>query len=345
LSNKATYYPETIPLIFSSDNYFVPYISTMMQSIMENCNKNKKYSFYILYRNITKEFSDLLKEQIRVFPNFSLDLVDISSYIKDYKFFTSNRSNITIETYFRLLIPELFSNYKKVIYLDGDMICCTDISELYNFELGDNIIAGAKDTNLLLRYYSGKLKPAAETEEGILNLRNPENYFCAGLLIINIAEFKKCISTKDLLEFAVSKNWRLHDQDILNVLFEGKILYLPFQWNFLYIHNFINICDVLPKNLKDEYFHAQKMPKIIHFATSIRRPWSNLFNRSNFQLFWKYATRTPFLDTIILRMYEQDLISDASLSDHVLSNIKHRRGIGLKLILKYIAAWFFRDSK
>lgn len=132
-------YPDTIPIIFSSNDYFVPYMSSAMQSVMENADSGKRYAFFVLHRDITDSAISLLTAQIAAFTNFSIDFINVFEELKDFQLFTSG--SITIETYFRLLIPELFSSYEKVIYLDCDLICCTDIAELYKTNLGDNLLA------------------------------------------------------------------------------------------------------------------------------------------------------------------------------------------------------------
>jgi alpha-N-acetylglucosamine transferase len=50
-------------------------------------------------------------------------------------------------------IPEMFSSYEKVIYLDCDLICCADIAELYKTNLGDNLLAAARDSSGIKNYH------------------------------------------------------------------------------------------------------------------------------------------------------------------------------------------------
>jgi lipopolysaccharide biosynthesis glycosyltransferase len=300
-----------IPIVFASDNNYVPYMSTTMQSIMENADRDRVYIFHILHRNISESNIDLLKSQLSVFPHFSLKMIDMSENIGNNDFFVSR--NITVETYFRLFIPELLGNYQKVIYLDCDIICNVNIALLFDTDLGNHLLAAVRDSAVAW-YYSNKDKKLFRNwHQVLLHLTNPENYFNAGMALINIELFRKTVSTNEILKLATSRKWQLHDQDILNYLVEGKTLFLPYRWNFMYEKYTTH----LPEHLKKEYNEARKNPYIIHY-----KPWNCENYTEHFELFWKYATRTPFIETIIEQMRTKELISNRSLKEKVISKIK-----------------------
>jgi lipopolysaccharide biosynthesis glycosyltransferase len=337
---KAPLYQNCIPIVFASNEYFVPYMAATMQSIMENANPAKKYAFFVLHRDISLQTAELLKTQISGFGNFSIDLVEVSGFFAGYEFFIANRNDISVETYFRLVIPEVFSEYEKVIYLDGDMICRADIGELFEIEMGDNLVAACRDITGIIGYYHDKIKNIRNNKAIILRAANMDNYFIAGMLVIHIAQFKNMFSTKYLLDFAVSRNWQAHDQDILNVLCEGKAMLLPLEWAFTYDDD---ASHYLPDYLLTEYDRAQKSPNIIHFAWRLRKPWKTPFNVPYFDFFWKYATRTPFIDIIISRMNEEHLIGlRYAPQEWIISDIKNRGYIGLRFLLKCIKIWLLR---
>jgi lipopolysaccharide biosynthesis glycosyltransferase len=316
---SASFYPYSIPIVFASDNCFVPYMSVMMQSIMENAAKTKNYHFFVLYRNITGITIDTLKRQIGNFKQFGIDFINIGPYIKQFSFFTENRSDITAEAYFRLAIPGLFYQYEKVIYLDGDMICCIDISELFEIDIGDNWIASSRDIlgiGTYYRYGSNSFHVDDTLFDGLSALKEKDNYFLSGLLIFNIKKWT--MSMRELLEFAASRHWQIHDQDVLNTLCEGRTYILPLEYQFTDFSqkdDFHYCIEYLPVSIRQEYFNARKAPKIIHFNTYARKPWNIPFYTPHFELFWGYASRTPFIDHIISLMKEKKLIGGDLFSE------------------------------
>jgi lipopolysaccharide biosynthesis glycosyltransferase len=309
-------------------------MATMIQSIMENADQNRQYVFYILHQEINDDNMELLKKQISLFPHFSIKFINVTQFISRYNLFTSRQ--ITVEAYFRLLIPELLSEYQKAIYLDGDMICCTDIASLFDINLDNYLLAAVRDIGVAW-YYSKKSKERTYLYASVmLRLKNHDDYFCSAMTVFNIELFRKTITTEKLFELAMSREWQIHDQDILNFLAEGKTLLLPYHWNFMYTE----WAKYLPEYLRQEYNDAGIHPKIIHY-----KPWKKEFNIPHFQQFWKYATRTPFIDEIIRRMEAKKLISSETIQEVIANNIESRNGLGLRFILNCAKAWLFRKKK
>jgi lipopolysaccharide biosynthesis glycosyltransferase len=306
---------------------------------MENSNPSDKYKIFILHRDITEEYHILLLEQTRKNRNFDLELVNVDKYISQYHFDISNRNDITIETFFRLLIPAIFSDYEKILYLDCDMLCCGDINLLFSTSLENHVLAATRDLWNISEYYRSKNK--TDLNE-IAFLHNPDNYFSSGTMLINVKKFNEHIDPDELLRMASSKIWKTLDQDVLNHVLEGKVLFVSNEWNFLSVRfDGVNHIKYLPPYLQEEYFNAKKSPKIIHFAGDARKPWENFVNVQYSDLFWKYATRTPFIGEIIKRMEEKKLIG-LSYREHVFNDIRNRKVFGMKFILKCFLSRYFK---
>jgi lipopolysaccharide biosynthesis glycosyltransferase len=326
-----------IPIVFSANNYYIPYTATAIQSIMEHANKENDYHFYILHKDISDEFVQLLRGQISRFSNCLIDFIDVSSYISDYLLFVSRQ--ITAETYFRLLIPYIFTDYNKVIYLDGDILCLVDLSELYTIELNDNLLSAVRDIGVSWYYSPNHSEYTSKIYQVLLHLQKPENYFNAGMTVLNTDLFRKTFTPKYLFEFAASHEFQVHDQDVLNILCERKVYLLPFVWNFMKTSDSI----YLPEHLKKQYAEAENNPKIIHF-----KPWT-YGNYSPYlpfsEYFWKYASQTSFYDLIISRMKEKKLLASHSIKEQIFLDIKNRNDCGIKFIIKCFIIWFLSRFK
>jgi lipopolysaccharide biosynthesis glycosyltransferase len=286
-----------------------------------------------LYRDIQSNNLELLKKQIVCFSRFSIDFIDVSQYIKEYNLFVSR--HLTVETYFRLLIPYLLPDYNKAIYFDGDMICRIDVADLFDIDLGNNLVAAVRDVGVSWYYNPKHTEDKKSIYALLLSLKNPENYFNAGMSILNIKQFRNILSIKELFDLVTSREWQVHDQDILNYLAEDKTLLLPFEWNFMRCDDWAMH---LPEDLRKEYIAAEQNPKILHY-----KPWKERFV-PYFELFWNYAVKTPFINTIIDRVWKEER-KTTSFSQNILFNIKHREGLGLRFILvDCLKAWLFRDK-
>ena len=325
----------TIPIFFASNDSYIPYVSVMIQSIMENAQSEHKYDLYILHRDIKNETMEKLQNQVSEFSKISLNFVDMSPYIKNYNFFVS--WHITIETYFRLFIPYIFPDMEKILYLDGDMVCLADVSELFNTNISDNLIAGASDPGLCLHYVPKKAyKKIKMRFDVLLNMENPQNYINAGMLLINCKKFREMYTIQDIIDTITSKEWNYHDQDVINVLAKDKTLRLSKSWNYLpdmiskhtyslydekrscwtYIPQIYE--KYVPKEMLEEYLQAQIQPKIIHY-----KPDSSWYYIQHFEKFWKYATRTPFCNEIVTKMENKGFIGKG-LSARIFYSLKRR---------------------
>lgn len=319
-----------IAIVAASNDVFVPYMATMICSVIINGNINNNYDFVVLQSDIGIQNQQRLQKIADLFENMSLRIVDVTAYIEGYCFFVGNKENFTKESYYRLLIPELMSDYRKVLYLDGDMVALTDVAELYQTDVDGYLLASSRDLCGMIDYYN-PLTDLRKYRDQSLKLKEPDNYFIAGMLLINIPEFRKQYSTKYLLEFAASREWRQHDQDILNVLCEGRVKLVSASWDVM-VPEFIRY---LPEMRRKELEESLENINIIHFGGD-RKPWVYMDTPLG-EYFWRYAAQTPYIQEMIQRRVESDR---GAYSVRSAMEEEFRQGkVGGRYILKYICAW------
>jgi lipopolysaccharide biosynthesis glycosyltransferase len=202
------------------------------------------------------------------------------------------------------------------------VLCHKDVAELYNIDI-DNFMAAAVSDRLtswewMLRESNGEYANV---------FKNFDNYFNAGVMLFNISILKNHISADKMLELASSRQWLCHDQDILNVLCEEHVKYIPMKWN---VYNVVTA-----RRSKDEgYNEAIRSPYILHL---IVKPWNNFLGLSSGGEQWmQTAMRTPFADVIMKNMYTSGmlgLMSKQNLQNTLLQRIKNRQ-LGKKYVLE-----------
>ena len=213
---------------------------------------------------------------------------------------------ITKETYYRFLIPEIevFKAYPYVIYLDCDLIVNTDIAEIVPQSLEDYLIAGVHDYSMMEDRQRNRLKRDLQVYA--------EQYVNAGILLINIPRWgQENISQKcfDFLKNTSPEKLLYMDQDIINAICRGRILYLDVSWNYswywLYGDNeTVRRCKPITDRVGENF-------NILHFAAPFK-PWSS-FEYPHARYFWKYAGQSPFLEEII----KTNLCSKAELESNL----------------------------
>lgn len=288
-----------IPIVMSSSEYFMPYCGTTIRSIVEHSSKEYSYDIIILEKEVQEKTKKLIKKVVQGYDNFSIRFVNVSRWFNSYNL-TENR-HISVETYFRLIIPELLSKYEKTLYLDGDLIVKADVAELYNTDLTGYFIAGVVDV-VGAGLVNGFDNSAKEYCIEKLRLKNRFMQFNAGVMVINIDELKKTFSSQYLLDFAERGQFTFQDQDVLNILCQGKIKWLDPAWNFFAddINGYRGyVATYAPKEMYDAYRKAESNVKIYHFAGA-EKPWYEPTYEYADE-FWDTLRRTPFYEIVIHR--------------------------------------------
>ena len=204
-------------IIFCINNAYVRFVSVTMLSILENNKSDVK--FYVLSNDIDTYAKEHLKTLIKEYLNASIEFVYIENKIfLDLKL---NIKYISVETYYRYIIADLFPYMNKCLYLDADIIVNGDLKELYNTNIKDYYCAGAKDLYIQEINYTRKI--------GLEGL-----YINAGVILFNLDKirqdkmiqklFDNTRKMKDIIEY--------QDQDVINITFNGSIKEVDSIYNF-----------------------------------------------------------------------------------------------------------------
>ncbi|MDR1681982.1 MAG: glycosyltransferase family 8 protein [Candidatus Symbiothrix sp.] len=311
---------EVVPVCFSTNNAYVPQMATAIQSIVENSTKDKLLKFYVLFTDISEQYINMLTDQVKVYENASVEFIDVSEYIERVTFCNSK---ICKELFYRFFIPYLLSDYEKIIYLDCDLVCIDDITKLIAIDLKDNMLGAMRD------FFAINEGGWGVEHAKKLGLKIPSDYFNAGVLVFNTKNFGNNISEETLFDYCKTE-YGFHDQDILNLVCEGKVHFLEANWNAL--------VDELPGKTQNallkRYFQFVLDPSIIHYTGD--KPWKH-FNITKRNIhFWIYASKTPFKDIIYANLKNADIKEEA-----IYNEIKHGR-YGLKFILKCLSLYICR---
>ena len=265
---------DVIPIFFAIDDGYVPFLAVALESLIENSSKQYYYSIKVLYTNISEENKKKINKYKR--ENVNIEFVDLNYYIEKVKDKLYTRDYYTNTTYFRLFIANLYPQYNKAIYLDSDIVVLGDIAELYNQDIGDNLVAAAPDDVIQT------IKVFQEYAEKVVGVADYRNYFNAGILLMNLDEFRKFdFQDKFLYLLETIKFTVAQDQDYLNRLCKGKVKIIDKAWDKMPVAN-------------DDF--DDKDLKIIHYNLA-DKPW-HYDNIRYKDYFWKYAKKTEYYNEI-----------------------------------------------
>lgn len=249
---------EPINIILSANDAYHKYCAATIQSVLSS-NQNVYLNFYI----ITTDFKAKTRDAFtKLFENLcaTLEIITIDS---DMFLNFPNLKHISNDSYSRLLAAELLPNINKFIYLDCDLTVEKPISELYETNLGDNIIGAVRQRNSEMHH------------SVIKRYKLPKNllYINSGVLLVNAKAWRENLVTKGILKWIQTNllHLEMSDQESLLVYLEGKILELNPKWNIEARHYSEKKMGMpLEKDLLD----AMESPAVIHYTGSVK-PWSS----------------------------------------------------------------------
>ena len=264
-----------IPIFFAVDNNYAPLLHVALESIVSQASDAYVYNIHILSEDLSNENKEsLLKHYDK--NNFNVLITDMAERIAACAGKMHTRDYYSKATYFRVYIPEMFPQYDKALYLDSDIALNADVSELYNFELGEHCVGAvtceAVDTTPVFTEYA----------ESYLGFKLPK-YFNAGVMVLNLKAFRETrfkdrfFDILDKVKFEVAQ-----DQDYFNVLCKNRVLFLPKVWN------------KIPRPSSTDKLEDVKL---VHYNLSFR-PW-RYDNVLYGELFWKHAKNSPAYEKLL----------------------------------------------
>lgn len=265
-----------IPVFFTIDDSYAPFLSVALNSAIKNSSPENTYKAIILYEDLSAENMKRLKSLSS--DNFTIEFVAMESGLETITDRMSNRLRcdyFTLTIYFRLFIPAMFPEYDKAIYIDSDVVLNTDIAEMFNTDIGDNLIGACSDESIAdipeLVYYI----------ENAVGAKN-HKYINSGVLLMNLKELRKLSFESHFLNLLNTYHFDsiAPDQDYINAICSGKIHYLDNSW------------DAMPNDAKPPLEH----PKLIHYNL-FSKPWC-YDNVQYGDFFWKYAENSGYIDEI-----------------------------------------------
>lgn len=289
-----------VPVVFAADDNYVPQLTTTVYSAMKNADPSYFYDVVVLQRNIAWDKQERLRDFFKQFPNMSLRFTNVERELSGYDLSTNN-AHISIETYYRFLIQKLLPFYDKVLYLDSDIVINGDIAKLYNTELQGKLLGAIRDIDFLanLNVKHGKRMGYAKN---VLKMKNPYDYFQAGVLVLNTKAMRERYTIRQWLTYASNPAFIYNDQDVLNAHCEGEVLYLPWEWNV--VHDcggrVGNLFVQAPNDIYDAYMRSRNNPQIIHYA-GFQKPWTDP-DCDFASIYWRYARETPFYERLLKRV-------------------------------------------
>ena len=203
---------------FNINDAFFMQMGVTVTSILEN-NKDKDFCFHIFCDGVSKGNLEKVKWLAEKYKqNFFVYIMDM----KPFQTFHIKTRHFSRVTYLRSVMPKILKKFTdKYLYMDADMLCVGDISEITNIDLQGYPFAAASETPQAVKYKTEFLH------------QKSGKHFNDGLMWIDIAEWEKEHITEKVFSYQGADPSRFsgQSQDIMNLVLDGEILFIDRRYN------------------------------------------------------------------------------------------------------------------
>lgn len=304
-----------VTVVVAVDENYVPHLAALLESIKASFSKDRFLEIIVLGGGIKAQSQFLLEKQFFCdFKNGKIEFIDCKSLYK----------GVALNTYFteailyRVSAASIMPNHTKILYLDTDLVVTSDISELFDIDLGEKYAAAAAP-ELYMKIcielgHKKKIKRGIKGFSGLsikkylqeyLGLgEDALHYFQSGVMLFNLDYFREFNIESVVKEDLFKNKYWLPDQDVLNKHLKGRILELPLKWNLS--TGIDNLYKNLNNELKVRVDEAIKSPKIVHYAGSDEKPWKSIdANYSN--LYWFFLRKTFWYEQVVEKLHKKKI--------------------------------------
>lgn len=301
-------YPRAI--VCALDEKYLPYLSVCIASILQHASAERKYDIVVLV-DFDLDFADKVKfdSMLQGRRNVSIRFFDLRRHFT-MPYFRSLfvDRHLSIAAYYRFAAPYVLFDHERCLWLDCDTVACEDVATLLDADIGDSCVGGCRDLAVtadiivLFRNALAYLKS--------LGFRHEKDYICSGVMLFNLVRFRHDGIVKKLLETCAAHNFRMHDQDGVNLVCQDSIALLDGKWNFIAHDN----PSIYPNGMQSAIREGiVDRNGIWHFAGG-EKPWYHPWRECSF-VWWRYARMSP---------YYEEMLMDLSLMQ---AGVPRRRGL------------------
>lgn len=276
---------DRISVVLASDDNYAQHVAVACASVLKNASYPEHIDIYVLSDAIAAaQRSRIEKTVLSLGGHISFIEADSAAL----QGFVSG--HLSKAAYLRLLIPQLLPEHvQKAIYFDTDLVVLDDVETLWNISLQGYPLGAVCDYGIMAS------KRMRRQKRETIGLSEGKPYFNSGMLVIDTVQWREKQYGQAVIDCISSNQFRHHDQDGLNMIFQNQWLPLPLRWNIIPPVFSLPLKVFLCSDMRKEAVQALKSPAVFHWAGRYK-PWefsvSSLFN----SLYYTYLQYTEFKD-------------------------------------------------
>lgn len=279
-------------IIYYSSDFFAEMLGISMLSLCKNNQSAKTINIYV----VEDKISDTNKKRLQeIADQYKRNLIFIRMPSQE-ETFPGVGMNLG-RTYARMILGAILpAEAERVLSCDSDTLFMDNIEDMYNTELGGCGIAGVYDC------------VGEAVQKKLLHSDNSMKYCNAGVYLVDLNMWRKENITSKLLDKALEFGGRglyFLEQDLINIVFKGKIKLLHPRYNILTSIYYFDYEEVLKMKRPVTYYErilideAKARPAILHATTCFyikKRMWVENSDHPYAGFYQDFRRESPWKD-------------------------------------------------
>ncbi|MBQ0013091.1 MAG: glycosyltransferase family 8 protein [Proteobacteria bacterium] len=247
-------FAEKIPVAFCFDSRGCKMAAVTIKSLLTASDGRCDYDVYcVISKDVDKSLCDIIRGVIKG-SGSTIHFVTANT-----DFDKSNHHGWIVAVWYRLMLPKLLPNVKRIIYADIDTLFLRDLIDIYEYDLQTNVIAAVPTRT--------------------------DGYINSGFLLMDLEKIRKEKLYDKWVSVSKEYDFKNPDQDVLNHTLKGRIAFLPLKYNFQLSHG-SRIFKIYSESQLDDLKHNLV---VLHYS-DFMKPWGPRKKRPVFsELWWKIA--------------------------------------------------------
>lgn len=232
-----------------ADENYIPYAGIAVASILNT--SHGAFCFHIFTNNIDCSVVEKFKYLAEEYGQ-NIVIYEINDNIFRKIQLSKENAHVSSASFYRFIVPDiLYKDIEKILYVDVDVFCVSDINPIFSIDLGLHVSAVIADINEIINCDRVKTN----------------RYFNAGVMLIDTKKYVDQGISKKCFELAGKINYPFLDQDILNIVLNYNALFIDSSYNFQY-----SLSALIDNADKPSEVPVPHNVAIIHFIGA-SKPW------------------------------------------------------------------------
>lgn len=246
-------------VVACDDNYF-SYAYVCAKTLFEHAADEDSIVLHYIEQNVSQSHLKAIKS-LGNDLNYIVDIIKFEMPDR-FKNVLPTYGEASKTTYMKFWFATMFPEIDKVLYLDPDIIVMKSIRELYDYDLGNSLIAAVIENLPVYHRYASKMD-------------KEDSYINGGMVLCNLREWRESdFEIKAMERLKDTKHNLNYDQGILNELCKGRILIVPPKYAVLAeVFAFMDANRIMQRYKFVNYYTQSEIeeainnPVIIHFTS------------------------------------------------------------------------------